>query len=126
MLLWDSQISNSVTSPEALVHNGSYSYVYFFWILSTIKMKFGQILMCCMTSISKMFLAQCWRLETSSRPFYDFINTEILRNLVIFNWWHLQFLIVPSPFQNSKTLESWLNWLLSILSRLLNWKGTRT
>ena len=33
---------------------------YFFWILSTIKMKFGSILVCCMTKISKMFLAQCW------------------------------------------------------------------
>ena len=41
----------------------------FFWILSTIKMKFGQILVCSMTNISNMFLAQCCRLEASSRPF---------------------------------------------------------
>ena len=27
-------------------------------------MKFGQILVCYMTIISNMFLAQCWRLET--------------------------------------------------------------
>ena len=39
-------------------------------VLSTIKMKFGQILVCCMTNISKMFLVQCWTLEYSSRPFY--------------------------------------------------------
>ena len=27
----------------ALLNNGSYTYAYFFWILSIIKMKFGQI-----------------------------------------------------------------------------------
>ena len=32
-------------SSEALLHNGSYIYPYFFSILSTIKMKFGKILM---------------------------------------------------------------------------------
>ena len=52
-----------------MLHNGSYTYAYFFWILSTIKMKFGQILVCCLTNISNVFLAQCWRLETSSRLF---------------------------------------------------------
>ena len=36
-------------------------------VLSTIKMKFGQILVCCMTNISNMFLVQCWTLEHSSR-----------------------------------------------------------
>ena len=54
------------------VDNGSYTYVYFFWVLSTIKIKFGQKLVCCMTNISNMFLAECLRLETSSRLFYDF------------------------------------------------------
>ena len=46
-------------------------------ILSAIKMKFGKILVCYMTNISNMFLAECWRLETSSRPFYDFIKMTI-------------------------------------------------
>ena len=50
---------------------------YFFWILSTLKNKFGQILVCCKTNISNMFLAQDWRLETSSRLFYDFIKMTI-------------------------------------------------
>ena len=77
MFLRNSHILKSVTSPAALVHNGSYSYVYLFLILSTIKMKFGQIVMCFMANISNMFLAQCWRLETKSRPFYNFIKTEI-------------------------------------------------
>ena len=49
------------------------------------KMKFGQILVCCMTNISAMFLAQCWRLETTSRPFYDFIKMTIQRDLTNFN-----------------------------------------
>ena len=41
-----------VTSSKALLYSGSYIYGYFFWILSTIKMKFGQILVCCMANIS--------------------------------------------------------------------------
>ena len=49
----------------------------FFWILSTIKMKFAQVLVCCMKNISNMFLAEWWRLETSSRLFYDFIEMII-------------------------------------------------
>ena len=90
-------------------------------------MKFGQILVCCMTNISNMILAQCWRLETSSRPFYDLIKIKILRGLVIFNSWHLPFLNVPySLFQKNETLESWRNWLLSNWRRLLDWKGFGT
>ena len=33
--------------------------------------------MYCMAKISDMFLAQYWRLETSSRLFYDFIKMAI-------------------------------------------------
>ena len=66
--------SRSVTSSYALLDNGNYTYAYFFLILSTIKMKFGQVLVCCMTNISNMFLVLCQRLETSSRPFYEFIK----------------------------------------------------
>ena len=47
-------------------------------------MKFGQILVCCMTNISNMFLDECWRLETSSRLFYDFIL--LLHLLISINW----------------------------------------
>ena len=83
---------------QVLLHNASYAY--FFWILSPIKMKFGQILLCCMTNISNMFLAACWRLETSSRFFYDFIKTTIQQDLAIFNSWYIPFLIVLYlPFQ---------------------------
>ena len=60
--------------------------------------EFDQMLVRCMINISNMFLAQCWKLETSSRPFYDFIKT-IYRDLPIFNSGHVPFLIVPySPW----------------------------
>ena len=100
-------------------HNASYTYAYFFRILSPIKMKFGQILVCCMTNISDMFLAECWRLGTSSRLFYDFIKMTIQQDLAIFNGWH----VLYSPFQKNETLKSWHIWLLSNWGRLLNWKG---
>ena len=64
---------------------------------------------------------------TSPRPFYDFIKMTILRDLAIFNTWHLLFLNVSySLFQKNETLESWYNLLLSYWSRLLNWKGPGT
>ena len=70
-------------------------------------MRFGQILVCCMKNNSNMFLAQCRRLETSSRPFYDFIKMSIQWDLAIFNSEHLPSLIVPYlTLQKSETLES--------------------
>ena len=65
-----------------------------FFNLSTTKMKFSQVLVCCMAIILNMFLAQCRRLETSSRPLYcfiemtiypDFIKMTIYPDLAIFN-----------------------------------------
>ena len=50
---------------DVIIHNGNYTCAYFFWILSTIKMKFGQILVWSMTNISNMFLAQ-WKLIPGS------------------------------------------------------------
>ena len=124
VFLWNLlQISKFLTSSQVLLHNASYTYAYFFWILSPIKMKFDQILVCCMTNISNMFLAECWRLETSSRLFYDFIKMTIQQDLAIFNGWHIPFLIaLYSPLQKNETLESWHIWLLSNWGRLLNWK----
>ena len=125
--LWNPQISKYLTSSLTLLHNESYTFACFFWILSTIKRRFGQILLYLRTNISNMFLAQCWRLETSSRSFYDFIKMTIQQDLAIFNGWHIPFLIVLySPFQKNETLESWHIWLLSNWSRLLNWKGPGT
>ena len=71
VFLWKAQTSTFVT----LLHNQSYAY--FVWILSSIKMKFGQILVRSITRTSNMFLAQSWRLEISFEPFYDFIKMKI-------------------------------------------------
>ena len=65
---------------------------YFFWVLSSIKMKFGQVLVCCMKNICNMFLAQCWRLETSSAPFMSLLKwqySEIWPFLIvdIYHFW---------------------------------------
>ena len=93
----------------------------------TYQMKLGKILVCSLTNIFNMFLAQYWRLKTSSRTFYYFIKIIIGQDLAIFNGWHLPFLIVPySPFQKIETLEFWHNWLLSNLSRFLNLKEPET
>ena len=42
-----------MTSSQTLLNNGSYTYAYFFRILSTIKTKFGRILVCCMNQFQK-------------------------------------------------------------------------
>ena len=76
-----------------------------FWIVSTIKMKFGQILVCCMTNISNMFLTPCWRLETSCRPFYGFIKTT---NSEI--W----------PFSIVEIYHFWL-FLIQIFKKMEHW-----
>ena len=76
---------------------------------------------CCMANISNMFLTECWRLETSSRLFYDFIKKTIQQDLAIFNGWHIPFIIILySSFQKNELLEPWHIWLLSNWGRLLN------
>ena len=60
-----------------IASGGISTYTYFFGIQSTPKNNFGQILVCCKTNISNIFLAQDWRLETSSRLFYDFIKMTV-------------------------------------------------
>ena len=104
-----------------LVHNGSYTYAYFFWILSTIKMKFGQILPCCITFVTCFWLiARDWKLI----PGPSMTNSKIWPILLV----DLYQLWVPliHLFQKNETLESWHSWLLSDWSRLLNWKGAGT
>ena len=69
-------------------------------------MKFGHIVMNLVTKISSMFLDQCWGVETSSRPFYDFNEITILRDVLIFVIWFLKFSILPySPFEKKKEKE---------------------
>ena len=69
-------------------------------------MKYGEILVCCMANISNMFLVECWRLETSSRFFYDFIQMTTQQDLAIFNGRHKPFLIVLL-FTFSKKIKHW-------------------
>ena len=48
-------------------------------------MKHGQILMCCLTNIFNMSLAQCCKLETSSSPLYNFIKMTTGQDLASFD-----------------------------------------
>ena len=107
-VLWNPQISKALTSSWALLHNGSYTYAYLFWILSTIKIKFNQLPVYCMTNISNMFLAECWKLETSPRSFDNFARSGHFYKLTFTN-----VILLYSPFQKNEKLESWCNWLLS-------------
>ena len=66
-------------------------------------MKSGQILASLITKIY-MFLAQCLRLETSSRPFNNFNETKIEQSLPIvsgFDIYHFQFSLIH-PFKKVK------------------------
>ena len=99
-----------------MLPNRSYTYAYSFWILSSLKMKLDQILVCCLKTISNMFLAQCWRLETSPRPFYNFIKMAIYRDLTIFNGWRLSCPL----FIFSKQVK---HWNLNIIGYWVIWAG---
>ena len=102
-----------------IINIASYIYVYFFWTLSTIKIKLGQILQYCMINIFKMLFAQCWTLETSSMP--CFIKMAVKQYLLFlnetFSFFELKHLSFIHIFNNC-LLISW--------SRLLNCKGSGT
>ena len=59
------------------------------------------------TNISNMFLAQCWRLKTSSRSFYDFIEMTIQLNLTTFNSWYL---MTPRLLQVYQVILPYAAW----------------
>ena len=104
-----------MASSEELLHNGSYTYAYFFWMLSTIKMKFVQSLVCCMTNVSNIFLAKCWRLEISSRLFYNFIRINYNEELFFIHLfkkmkqWNLFFFVIFISFFTNCVAISKLN-----------------
>ena len=51
-----------------------------------------------------------------------FYQNDNIADLVIFNSWHLPFLIILySPSEKNGTVESWHNWLLNNWSMLLYW-----
>ena len=69
-LIWRKNVSFSrYLDFYVFVKFTNYTFAYSFWILRSIKMKFGQMLVYPITNIFSMFLAQCWRLETNSRLF---------------------------------------------------------
>ena len=51
--------STDFATSTSLLYNGRYTWAHFFWILSSIKMKFGWILVCCMKNVCNKFLTQC-------------------------------------------------------------------
>ena len=108
------------------MHNGSYTFVYFFWILSTIKMKFGYILVYLIANISNMFCLHAG-------------NGKLVPDLfrVLRKWQHSKICQVLGvdvehfhshlfTLSKKETLEPWPNLLLSNWSRLLNWKWPET
>ena len=73
-------------------------------------MKFGQKLVRLTTNISHMFLAQYWRLETSSGLFIILMKWQYNKicHFLVVDIYH--FLLLPSlPFQKNETLETYHN-----------------
>ena len=69
-----------------------------------------------------MFLAPCWRLETSPRPFSDF-NLMSISEIWQFSGVDIYHFNSPLyTLSKNETLETWPNSLLSNSSKLLNWK----
>ena len=62
------QTSKYVTSLKALPHIRGYTSIYFFRILSIIKMKFGQIIPATYDKHFQLVFSSIVRLETSSKP----------------------------------------------------------
>ena len=63
-----------------ILHIRNYTFYCFFLIVGIIEKKFGLISKHFMKSISKEFLPQLWKLNTSSRSFYGFDKMEIIAN----------------------------------------------
>ena len=76
----------------SITSSGISTSAYVYWILSTLKKKSGQILVCCKTNISSMPLVQDWRLKTSFRLFYDLLKWQYgeIWQFLIFNIYNFQ------------------------------------
>ena len=104
-----------------------YTYAYFFGILSPVKMKLGQILVCQIFITCFWLNAADWKLVPG--PFMILLkwqNNELWPFLIVDIYHWLTLIVSYSHFQKNETLESWLSWLLSNLNKLLNWKGSGT
>ena len=71
---------------QVIININPYTFDYFFRVPVSIKINIGHILVKFMTNISNLFLPQLWRLETSSRPFYNFDKIAVQCDLLIFDW----------------------------------------
>ena len=123
MFLWNAENPKSKKSSEALPHNGSYTYADFSWILTTIKMKFGQILVCCMTNIQLSFWLDAGDWKLVPGPFMILLKQQDNKILPFFIVDFYHFNCPLFTFSKNETMESWHNCLLSNWSWLLNKKG---
>ena len=85
------------------MHNGSYSFAYFFWILNTIKMKFGQILVHLLTKFLTCFWLNAGNWKLVPGPFMILMKwqyNKICQFLVV-DVYHFQFSLIH-PFKKMK------------------------
>ena len=96
------------------------------FVLNPIKIKFGQILVCCMINISNMFLAKCWSWKLVPGSFMILLKWQYSKiwPFLMVDIYHFLIVLYSIPFQKNETLESWHICLSSNWGRLLNWKGT--
>ena len=80
-------------------------------------MKLDQILVCCMTNISNLFLAQGWRLDTSSRPFMILLKWQYSKiwPFLIFDFYQFSLslinLFTKMNFWNLDMIGYWHYWI---------------
>ena len=93
-----------------IVYNGSYTYAYFFWVLSIINIIFRQTLVCYVTNISSIFWAECWRWKLVSGCFMVLLKWQCSE---IWPFFWVTFAIITCPlFTFSK------KWNIGILAWL--------
>ena len=75
-----------------------------------------------MINISNIFLVQFWRLQASSKPFYNSSKINLQQDMLIFNNWYFPFLIFSVHLLKrvNEKLYTSCTWLLSNWSLLLN------
>ena len=104
MCLMNPEISKSVTPPKILLHIKSFTFDCLLRITGTTKMKSGQISVELLVTNPNSFLHSFWRLETSSRSFYDFDKMTVWCDLRDFgSWCSLFFSIFEHIFKREKS-----------------------
>ena len=85
-------------------------YAYFFWILNTIKMKFGQILVCYMTNISNMFWLNAGDWKLVPGPFMILLKWQYseIWSFLIVDIWHFEM----SCIHLFKKMKHWNHYII--------------